>query len=399
MFDGGPKPPNSPTSAGSDVKSRINPRGLGISTSDIIGNSILPALVGKGGYELSKGATKYLAERSPAELDMLTYSGGADDTAFAAAIMGGREMENVPPVVKEKAKEEVKEEVKEDVKEPPLTVIRDPKRNAGPSAAVTPKAPVVAKEEAAPVSAESSGLDFFAEQAKGLKSSQDELKQLILGQGENSDKQFKINSLLALANAGFGMAGGTSPNAITNIAAGGEKGIEGLAQAVGQREAGKARQVQQLVALGLKGQDLMQELAKLGITKNFYDAHADLYRAQAKLLPYDIALRQAQTARALRPPSVGGVGSGLLTPGKITMGDLLKLDERFEGLKSNPQFIASLDPAIQAQLKTKPGSPSYNAGMANVNKIIESQKNDYINKAQRLSATYKVPQAAFFSEE
>ncbi len=294
----------------------------------------------------------------------------------------------------------VDDSVGENVKlNPEMKVIRDTKKNAGPSTAVTPKSPVAAKEEAAPVSTESSGLDFFAEQSKGLKSSQDELKQLILGQGENSDKQLKINSLLALANAGFGMAGGTSPNAITNIAAGGAKGIEGLAQAVGQNEAAKARQVQQLVALGLKGQELNAELQKLGITKNYYDAHADLYRAQVKLLPYDIAYKQAQTIKALRPPSVGGVGSGLLTPGKINMSDLLKLDEKFESLKSSPQFIASLDPAIQAQLKTKPGSSTYNAGMDNVDKIINAQKNDYINKARQLNATYKVPQASFLSDD
>jgi hypothetical protein len=301
--------------------------------------------------------------------------------------------QNTPFVVDDSVGENVKVN-------PPMTVIRDNKKNAGPSAAVNPKAPVVAKEEAAPVASESSGLDFFTEQAKGLKSSQDELKQLILGQGENSDKQLKINSLLALANAGFGMAGGTSPNAITNIAAGGAKGIEGLAQAVGQNEAAKARQVQQLVALGLKGQELNAELQKLGITKNFYDAHADLYRAQVKLLPYDIAYKQAQTARALRPPSVGGgIASGMLTPGKINATEQLKINEYFSNMATNPQFIASLDPAIQAQLKTKPGSPSYNAGMGNVNKIIESKQREFEAGIRKSNATYKVPQASFFSEE
>lgn len=342
----------------------------------------------------------YLRDLKAALKEDPTYQPYIDEIARIENRQANFKNPNIPSVTtQQNTPLVVDDSVGENVKvNPPMTVIRDNKKNAGPSAAVTPKAPVVAKEEAAPVPAESSGLDFFAEQAKGLKSSQDELKQLILGQGENSDKQFKINSLLALANAGFGMAGGTSPNAITNIAAGGTKGIEGLAQAIGQNEAAKARQVQQLVALGLKGQELNQELAKLGITKNYYDAHADLYRAQSKLLPYDIMLKQAQTARALRPPSVGA-GTGLLTPGKISMGDLLKLDEKFESLKSNPQFIASLDPAIQAQLKTKPGSPTYNAGMANVNKIIDAQKNDYINKAQRFGATYKVPQASFFSED
>lgn len=284
--------------------------------------------------------------------------------------------------------------VKEKVKEAPLKVIRDQnKGNPNPSP-VAPKAPAV-KEEVAPISTESSGLDFFTEQSKGLKSSQDELKQLILGQGENSDKQLKINSLLALANAGFSMAGGTSRNAITNIAAGGAKGIEGLAQAVGQNEAAKARQVQQLVSLGLKGQELNAELQKLGITKAYYDMHAPLFAAQTK----QASANADYLAARARNPNFGRSGSGLLTPGKITMGDLMKLDDKYDGLKNSPQFIASLPPEIQAQLKTKPGSPTHNAGMGNVNKIIEDKKNAEISRARRFGATYKVPQSNFFSSE
>ena len=284
---------------------------------------------------------------------------------------------------------------------PPLNdmqVIRDPNKNVNSNNPVAPKAPAV-KEEAAPVSTESSGLDWFNEQANGLKSSQDDLKKLILGQGENSDKQLKINSLLALANAGFGMAGGTSPNAITNIAAGGAKGIEGLSQAFGQNEAAKARQIQQLVSLGLKGQELNAELQKLGITKDYYDMHAPLFAAQSKQA---LANADYLKARALNPPGSGRSSSaGLLQPGRISATEQLKIDERYNpaNFLADKAFIASLDPTIQAQLNTKPGSPSYNAGMANVNKIVEDKKNRFEAGIRKSNATYKVPSATFLSSE
>jgi hypothetical protein len=380
MFNSGPKKP-SPVQM-SDVKSLI--KGPSPYLGSLAGGAALA-----GGIHLTKEAAKYLSQRSPEELSMLSQSGGGDDTAFSAAILNAAEMEkqkeNVAPVVKEEIK---KEEIKkEDAKENPLTIIRDPKRNVSSNTTVVPKAPVVKEETTAPVLS-----DGIADLAASNKTDMADLKNLILGQSENSDKQLKINSLLALANAGFGMAGGTSPNAITNIAAGGAKGIESLSQAVGQHEAAKARQIQQLVSLGLKGQELNQELQKLGITKAYYDMHAPLFAAQANYY----------NARAANPPgsgSRGGVGLGLLQPGKINMGDLLKLDEKFDNLRNDKGFISSLDPTIQAQLQTKPGSPSYNAGVANVNKIIDAKKNEYITKAQRYNATYKVPQASFFSSE
>jgi hypothetical protein len=381
MFSSGPKG-TSPVQM-SDVKSLLK------TPSPYLG-----ALAGgtalAGGIHLTNAAAQNLKNRSPEELAMLSESGGGDDTGFAAAIMNAANVEKAkkeaPPVVTESVKKETKEEIN---KPPELTVLRDNKGNPNLSA---PKALAVKKEEAvaAPVSNESSGLDWFNEQANGLKSSQDDLKQLILGQGENSDKQLKINSLLALANAGFGMAGGTSPNAITNIAAGGAKGIEGLSQAIAQNDAAKARQVQQLVSLGLKGQELNAELTKLGITKDYYDAHARLYDAQSKLVPYNIGLIQAQTARALRPPSTGG-GISL---GSIGAKDYFALKDKYTALGQNPKldpmFFASLPKDVRDAFDAKVGSPSYQRGIDAVQGIVKNRMMQDINEA-RILGSKKAP--------
>jgi hypothetical protein len=379
MFSSGPKGP-SPVQM-SDVKSFLK------TPSPYLG-AIAGGTALAGGIHLTKEAANYLSQRSPEELSMLSQSGGGDDTAFAAAILNAAEMEkrkeNATPVVTEKVKEEVKE-----VKDAPLTVIRD-KNNAVPRAPVVanpaaPKTPVVKEAEATPTPP-----DGIADLATSNKTDMEDLKKLILGQGENSDNQLKINSLLALANAGFSMAGGTSPNAITNIAAGGAKGIEGLSQAVGQHEAAKARQVQQLVSLGLKGQELNAELTKLGITKDYYDAHARLYDAQSKLVPYNIGLIQAQTARALRPPSTGG-GISL---GSIGAKDYFALKDKYTALgqnpKSDPMFFASLPKDVRDAFDAKVGSPSYQRGIDAVQGIVKNRMMQDINEA-RILGSKKAP--------
>jgi acyl transferase domain-containing protein len=62
-------------------------------------------------------------------------------------------------------------------------------------------------------------------------------------------------------------------------------GIAGnLSDTLQQQQQQHIQQVQQLVQLGLKGSELDQELAKLGITKDYYNAHAKYFEAQSDWL-------------------------------------------------------------------------------------------------------------------
>ena len=236
--------------------------------------------------------------------------------------------------------------------------------------------------------------DGIADLGKSQKSDIAELKDLIMGSREDPDKALKQNSLLALMKGGFKMASGTSPYAMANIGAGGEEFANSLGQGIDKIQANKQAQVGQLVALGLKGTELNQELAKLGITRDYYNMHAPLFAAQTTQA---LANAKYLNARAANPPGSGS--RGLVAPGRINATEQLKIDEKFDSLRTDKAFLASLDPKIQAQLQTKPGSPTYNAGMDNVNTIIDDKRNKFMAGIRQSNATYKIPQSSFSSED
>jgi len=255
-----------------------------------------------------------------------------------------------------------------------------------------PSAPVVKKDEEIvkpPVLS-----DGIADLGKSQKSDIAELKDLIMGSREDPDKALKQSALLAALKGGFKMASGTSPYAMANIGAGGEEFANSLGQGIDKIQANKQAQVGQLVTLGLKGAELNQELQKLGITKAYYDMHAPLFAAQTKQA---LANADYLKARALNPPGSGS--RGLLQPGRISATEQLKIDEKFDGLRNDKAFLASLDPKVQAQLQAKPGSPTYNAGIDNINTIIDTKKKKFIEGVRQSNATYKVPSSSFLSSE
>lgn len=233
----------------------------------------------------------------------------------------------------------------EAVKKDTGIVIHDtPKRTTPASAA--PAA------ETAPTSL---GLDYLKELRSKNESNLNELKSLILGDQEERDRNRKVNTWLGVMKGGLEMLGGTSPWAGPNIGKGGAAAVEGIAQAQQQAQAEKARQVQQLVALGLKGQELETELTKLGITRDHY---ADLKRQIDA---------EAQYKNAMAAYVRGGKGGSSAGKGSVSSAVVQSELNNMEGYKANPAsapFFKSLPPDVQTALtKTAPGTGSHQRAM------------------------------------
>lgn len=250
-----------------------------------------------------------------------------------------------PPVVEKKPEEEKKK--------PPLVVERGTSKPAGPGPSQIFGAP-------AP--------DAIADLMAERKTSQEELKKLILGDAKDKDKQLQIQTLLKIMQGGFEAAGGTSPYAMANIGPSAAKTAGGIGELYAQKEEAKQKQVGQLVALGLKGQELGAELAKLGITKDYYDKHAKLFEAQA-----DYYRR--------RPSTTGSAGLGYIpaTQSKELMAEYLGYMSR----PSSAPFFAQLPKDIQSYLKADTGSTSYANAMKEFEKYARAyrdQQGDYIRQ-------------------
>jgi hypothetical protein len=242
------------------------------------------------------------------------------------------------------------------------------------------------------------------ERSKQLTGDLADLKGLISGSYNDPEKALTQKALLAMLKGGLRAAAGTSMNPITNIAQGAEEGVSELGKGIDQIDADKRAKASQLIALGLKGTELRQELAKLGITENWYAAHypglaaqAALHTAQAKAVPGKMQseadltnaqideIRQGKIpyyrGRASRPSSTGG-------PKGIGNETVRKVEDQFAGYVTDPktalssplgQFIPpKTDPKngwIRQGLEAKPGTESYNNAMNAVSDIANQRKN------------------------
>jgi len=99
--------------------------------------------------------------------------------------------------------------------------------------------------------------------------------------GKDVDRDKKEALYMALIKGGFIAAGGTSPNALANIAAGMVPAVEGYSKDIaGIRKDERAR-LEKLVAAGVSKEKILNEAKKLGITEKHFD---QMYSAEmAKL--------------------------------------------------------------------------------------------------------------------
>jgi hypothetical protein len=286
-------------------------------------------------------------------------------------------------------------------------VIHDtkPAKTAGPAAAPVPRTDLGIPLVYGPPEE-----DTVATTKRESSASNEELKKLILGDPEARDKQFTIQTLLKIMQGGLKAAGGTSPYAMANIGPAAAETAGGIGELYAQQEAAKEKRVGQLVALGLKGQELNAELAKMGITKKYYDMHAPLLAAQAAEAGAKIPLYGAQAKWwAGRPYTTPGATAGM--PKGIPFESMRKVEAEFKGYTANPKTIMAspLEPLIPPKtdpkngwirqgLETSPGTPSYNNAMNAVREIAEIEKNKIYQKGYLLGGRTTAP-GVFTGEE
>ena len=217
-------------------------------------------------------------------------------------------------------------------------IIHDDKKYTADEGISTPEAP---KE------------DFLKALIEGSKADRADLKSMILGDEAERSKDRKTDIWLEALKGAFKLMGGTSPYAMTNLGAAGESLATGISGVLSRDKQEKQQRIGQLVSLGLKGSELDAELAKLGITKDYYDSHKKLFEAQAKYY-----------GRKGSGSGTAGLGS---VPGNVVQSEL----DRFEAYKANPKsapFFKNLPLDVQtALLKTDPKSESYQKAMEKFN--------------------------------
>ena len=243
--------------------------------------------------------------------------------------------------------------------EKPPIVIHDDKKSLD----TTPEVDVTAKK-----------LDALDELMSTRKADREELKNMILGDEAERARDKKIDLYTQALKAGFKMMSGTSPYAAANVGPAGEEFATGIAGVLSREREDKQKRIGQLVALGLKGQELDMELAKLGVTRDYYDAHKKLFEAQA-----DYYKRRGSGS------STAGLGS---VPGNVVQSEL----DRIEGYRAKPTsapFFTSLPLDVQTALaKTDPKSGSYQKAM----EVFNAKANEYANSRLGIMRAYGAKQ-------
>jgi hypothetical protein len=152
----------------------------------------------------------------------------------------------------------------------PKTVIR--KTSAAKQAPVADPTAPAARDEAAEAAELQARKDYEAQLAQGQKDKEiatagtSKLEDILTRREQNLEKQGAIDSNLALLMAGLGMAGGTSKNALENIAKGAQLGTGTYMAGAKQRAAGENA----LMAgrLGLEKMRGLQDIRQQQMTQN-----------------------------------------------------------------------------------------------------------------------------------
>lgn len=190
-------------------------------------------------------------------------------------------------------------------------------------------APPVTPTPAAAPSAFSGMEDAYKSMLERDRADRDEMRSLIFGQKAERAAEEKQNLSNALMKAGFGMMSGRSPFAGVNVGEGAMAGAEAYGKGLEQLRAGDRQVVSQLVNLGLKGQELDQAAAKLGIDMAQHKAMEPYYASAAAenvaktgLYPAQAGLYQAEGIRQLAAANKDVVETSLL-PGEQNIKQLV----------------------------------------------------------------------------
>jgi hypothetical protein len=248
-----------------------------------------------------------------------------------------------------------------------------------------PKQPIVIHDDkkgpdtTPQVDVKATKIDALDELMMNAKTDRDELKKLILGDEVGRAKDKKTDMWLEALKASFKLMGGTSPYAAANFGPAGESLATGISGVISKDRDEKNRRVGQLVALGLKGQELDAELVKLGMSRDEFEAKKPLIQAQTNYFN-----------RRGSGSGTAGMGS---VPGNVVQSEL----DRLEGYRNNPKsapFFTSLPLDVQtALLKTKPTSGSYQRAMEQFNEKAAAYANSRLGTMRAYGAKQKTSEA------
>jgi hypothetical protein len=167
----------------------------------------------------------------------------------------------------------------------------------------------------------------------------------IKASGESSKDARKEAKLMAMMQAGLGIASGTSPFALANVK-GAIPALQGYQEEMRGIRGDEAKQIAQIAALNLKGAELKNELRKQGISEELYKAQAKYYNARANA------------------PIGGAAGLGGAVPPNVTQ----KVMGEYKGYLANPKaapFFSSLPKNVQTGLTDYgPKTKSYQDSLA-----------------------------------
>lgn len=204
---------------------------------------------------------------------------------------------------------------------------------------------------------------------KGITSAIDELKKS-LTEGERDPKEQKKEAFwTALAQWGLGAMGGTSPYGLTNIGQAGVPAVTSGAAALRDIDAQRQKRAIALAQMGLEGEKVKADYAKLGIMKPYYDAYAGYL--------------------SRRPGTTSTAGLGNVTPAVAD-----KVMTRFQGYEADPKsapFFGQLPKDVQKGLTDyKPGTESYNRSIQIFRQYNDRALQQYLNSLRGLSAKTSV---------
>lgn len=215
---------------------------------------------------------------------------------------------------------------------------------------------------------------------------------MIHGSANDDDKKREQAGLLRIIQGGLAVAGGTSPFFGANLSKAGEA-VQGYGQDLAALEANKDKRIQQLVALGLTGEQLKMEASKLGISQQELEQSKAKNALTAALVPSEIALRGAQTGLAGAQAGYYGRKSG--TTGAAGLGSIPpatydKVTQRYEGYRADPKsapFFAQLPADVQKGLTDyKPNTGSYQRAKTQFDDILDKHQQSYMTRMKIESA-------------
>jgi hypothetical protein len=199
----------------------------------------------------------------------------------------------------------------------------------------------------------------------------------IRSSGQASKDARKEAKLMAMLQAGLGIMSGTSPYAAANVK-GALPALQGYQEEMRGIRSDENKQIAQIAALNLKGAELKNELNKLGITKERYDAQNKLDMERAAYF------RSGKGATA---------GLGGAVPPNVSR----QVMQEYKGYAANPTqapFFSSLPKNVQTGLTNYgPKTKSYQDSLAifrqYANKEMMNELNFYgsLNRRSPAAAT------------